>query len=76
MHPKHINHLEDAVKIKDENFKNSIFDALNRTGYDLEDLSALTCISKFRLLTLCNNDIEPTSHERYLISSVLPDYKE
>jgi hypothetical protein len=72
MHPRNINRIDDAIKSQDDDDSSYIITALNKTGYDLDDVSVLTCIPKFRLIAICQNRTIPTDHEKMLLSSVLP----
>lgn len=74
MHPKNDKRISDAIKSESYDITNPILKALSTTGYDLEDLSALTCINKIRLKKLCYYDLIPTEHEKSSIKMVLKHY--
>lgn len=73
MHPKK-NHPNEYIKIQSDE-DHPLVRAMNRTGYGLEDVSALSCIPTIRLRKIINGD-EPSKQEKECLEAVLPDYKE
>ena len=74
MHPRNNKRVSDAIKSETEISLNPILLSINKTGYELDDISALTCIVKSRLWQLVYNDIQPTEHEISLLKMILPSY--
>jgi len=72
MHPKK-NHPNEYIKVQSDE-DHPLVRAMNRTGYGLEDVAALTCIATFRLRKIINGD-EPTTQEMTCLEQVLPDFK-
>jgi hypothetical protein len=74
MHPRKPTKLSDAIKIEKEIETHPFLVALNATGYDLDDVVALTCIPKRRLMEICYRGGSPSDHENLLLNITIPSY--
>jgi hypothetical protein len=72
MKPRKSKNIADAIKFQEET-EHPLMVALNKTGYDLDDVSVLTCIPKLRLREICKGRV-PTERENMLLKGSLPEY--
>lgn len=68
MHPKS-NHQSEYVKtIETAPSRSPLVRLLNQTGLDVEDLSVVSCIKRYRLDQICRDNLMPTKNEIQLLA--------